>query len=107
MIMMQNNNQEPSALLEALSKDLKGMKFFAPSKSILRAKFQIRHTSKLKNMFFAPSKSFLRAKIQIRRLSKLEDYIQIIIKMQNSNQEPQVYFIAPRYDLRDREILFN
>ena len=72
--------EEPSASSKAQNKDLKGM------------------------VFFAPSKSRFRAKIWIMGISKTSDHIKIKIKMLNPSQELPSPFKAPNKDLKERYV---
>ena len=56
-------------------------------------------------MFFAPSKSIERAKIQIMGVSKTSDHIQIKIKCPNPSQTPLASSISPNQDWKDMEVL--
>ena len=56
-------------------------------------------------MFFAPSTSRKRSKIEKKGVPKTSDYIEIMIKMINPNQELPASSKAPNQDLKDNDVL--
>ena len=56
-------------------------------------------------MFFAPSKSIWRAKIRNMGVPKTSDHIQINFRMPNPSQEPPASSKAPNEDLKDMDVL--